>query len=131
MFVACQTNFRERFWYSRHSLESVRKPFSLQPEKIKIITFAILILDNWLRSESSSRRIYVPPNSIDVEELSNDGIIYGDWRSDVPTNTWFYLQPSYSRNATKQAKEIRGEFKDQFIQEESVLWQWRSAQIIS
>ena len=109
----------------------LRKPFSLQPERIKIIIFAILILDNWLRSESSSGRIYVLPNLIDVEELSNDEIIYGDWRSDVPTNTWFDLQPSYSINATKQAKEILEEFKDQFMQEESVPWQWRSAQIIS
>ena len=109
----------------------LRKPFSLQPEKVKIITFAILILHNWLRSESSSGRIYVPPNLIDVEDLSNDEIIYGDWRSDVPTNTWFDLQPSYSRNATKQAKEIREEFKDHFMKEGSVPWQWRSAQIIS
>ena len=109
----------------------LRKPFSLQPEKVKIITFAILILHNWLRSESSSGRIYVPPNLIDVEDLSNDEIIYGDWRSDVPTNTWFDLQPSYSRNATKQAKEIREEFKDHFMKEGSVPWQWRSAQITS
>ena len=109
----------------------LRKPFSLQPEKVKIITFGIFILHNWLRSESSSGRIYVPPNLIDVEDLSNDEIIYGDWRSDVPTNTWFDLQPSYSRNATKQAKEIRKEFKDHFMKEGSVPWQWRSAQIIS
>ena len=49
---------------------------------------------------------------IDIEDLSNYDIIYGDWRSDVPANTWFDLQPSYSRNATKQAKEIWEEFKD-------------------
>ena len=47
----------------------LRKPFSLQPEKVKIITFPILILHSWLRSESSSRRIYVPPNISDVEDL--------------------------------------------------------------
>ena len=84
------------------------KLFSLQPEKVKIITFTILILHNWLRSESSSGRIYVPPNLIEVEDLSNDEIIYGDWRSDVPTSTWFDLQPFYSRNATKQAKKNSG-----------------------
>ena len=93
----------------------LRKPFSLQPEKVKIITFAILILHNWLISESSSERIYVAPNLIDVEDLSNDEIIYGDWSSDLPTNPWFDLQPSHSRNATKQAKEIREEFKDHFM----------------
>ena len=105
--------------------------FSLQPEKVKIFTFAIVILHNWLRSESSSGGIYVPPNLIDVEDLSNDEIIYGGWRSDVPTNTWFDLQPPYSKNATKQANEIREEFKDHFMKEGSVPWQWRSAQIIS
>ena len=109
----------------------LRKPFSLQSEHEKSITFTTLILHNWLRSKSSSGRIYVPPNLINVEDLLNDEIIYGDWRSDVPTNTWFDLQPSYSRNATKQAKEIREEFKDHFMKEGSVPWQWRSAQIIS
>ena len=108
----------------------LRKPFSLQPEMVKIITFGIFVLHNWLRSESSSGRIYVPPNLIDVEDLSNDEIIYGDWMFDVPTNTWFDLQPSYSRNATKQAKEIRKEFKGHFMKEGSVPRQWRSAQII-
>ena len=62
----------------------------------------------------------MPPNLIGVEDLSNNEIIYEDWRSDVPTNTWLDLQPPYSRNATKQAKEIREEFKDQFMKEGSV-----------
>ena len=65
----------------------LRKLFSLQPEHEKIISFTILILHNWLRSKLSSGRIYVPPNLIDVEDLLNDEIIYGDWRSDVPSNT--------------------------------------------
>ena len=73
----------------------------------------------------------MPPNLIDVVDFSNDEIIHGDWRSDIPTNTWFDLQPSYSRNAMKQAKEIREEFKVHFMKEGSVPWQWRSAQIIS
>ena len=73
----------------------------------------------------------MPPNLTDVEDLLNDEIIYGYWRSDVPTNTWFDLQPSSSRNATKEAKEIWEEFKDNLMKEGSVPWQWMSAQIIS
>ena len=73
----------------------------------------------------------MPPKLTDVEDLSNDEIIYGDWRSGVPTNIWFDLQLPYSRNATKQAKEIREEFQDHFMKEGSVPWQWRSAKIIS
>ena len=49
---------------------------------------------------------HLPEEFIDAEDLLNDEIIYGDWRSDVPTNIWFDLQPSSSRNVTKQAKEI-------------------------
>ena len=134
--------FNYRLWRARRISDNafgilanrwrvLRKPFSLQPEEVKIITFAILVLHNWVRTESSTRRIYVPPNLIDIEDLSNDETIYGDWRSDIPTNIWCDLQPSYSRNATKQAKEIWEEFEDYFKKGGSVPWQWRSVQIIS
>ena len=41
--------------------------FHCNHKRQKIISFAILISHNWLRSESSSGRIYVPPNLIGVE----------------------------------------------------------------
>ena len=64
-----------------------RKPFALQPEKFKIVTFSVLILHNWLRSESKSGKIYVPSNLIDFEDIGNDTIIPGEWRNDIPTGS--------------------------------------------
>ena len=37
------------------------KPFLLKPEKVKLITYSCLILHNFLRSESTSGKIYIPP----------------------------------------------------------------------
>ena len=36
------------------------KPFLLKPEKVKLITYSCLILHNFLRSESTSGKIYIP-----------------------------------------------------------------------
>ena len=63
-----------------------RKPFALQPEKVKIITFSVLILHNWLRSG----KMYVPNNLIDFEDIGNDTAIPEEWRNDIPTGSWFY-----------------------------------------
>ena len=104
------------------------KPFALHPEKVKIITFSILILHNWLRSEPNSGKIYIPPNLIDYEDIATDTIIPGDWRKDVPNGTWLDLEPSQCRNSTKQAKDIREDFKV-FMNLGSVPWQWKAAQI--
>lgn len=106
-----------------------RKPFALQPEKVKIVTFSVLILHNWLRSEAASGKVYIPSNLIDFDDLGNNTVIPGDWRKDAPNGTWNNLQPSISKNSTKQAKEIREDFKQFFTNEGSVPWQWRAAQL--
>ena len=41
------------------------KPFLLKPEKVKVITYSVLILHNFLRSELTTGKIYIPPNLID------------------------------------------------------------------
>ena len=104
-----------------------RKPFPLQPEKVKIITFSVLILHNWLKSEASSGKVYIPPNFIDYEDIGNDTVTSGEWRKDVTSESWHYLQPTNKRNPTQPAKEIREEFKEFFMTEGSVPWQWKSA----
>ena len=62
-----------------------RRSFALEPEKVKIITLSALILHNWLRSESSSGKIFVPQSLIYSEDTSHE-ILHGNWRSDVPTD---------------------------------------------
>ena len=47
----------------------------------------------------------------------------------LPIYGLIYNHPT--AETTKQAKEIQEEFKDHFMKEGSIPWQWRSAQIIS
>ena len=63
-----------------------RKPFLLKPEQIKVITYSVLILHNFLRSESTTGKIYIPPNLIDFDDGCGN-VIPGDWRKDAPSGT--------------------------------------------
>ena len=74
-----------------------RKPFLLKSEKVKVITYSVLILQTVLRSESTTGKIYIPPNLIDFDDECGTGIP-GDWRKDAPSGTWLDLEPSTNRN---------------------------------
>ena len=68
-----------------------RKAFLLEPEKVKVIPYPVLILHNFLRSESTTGKIY-------------DGcgtVIPGDWIKDAPSSIWLDLEPSASRNSSR------------------------------
>ena len=105
-----------------------RRPFALEPEKVKIITLSALILHNWLRSESSSGKIYIPQSLIDSEDTSHE-ILPGNWRSDVPTESWFDLTPTRSKHSSNQANAIREEFMEYFMNEGCLPWQWQYARV--
>ena len=105
-----------------------RRPFALEPEKVKIITLSALILHNWLRSESSSGKIYIPQSLIDSEDTSHE-ILPGNWRSDVPTESWFDLTPTRSKHSSNQANAIREEFMEYFMNEGCLPWQWQCARV--
>ena len=67
----------------------------MKPEKVKVIAYSALILNNFLRSESSTGKMYIPLNLIDF----GDGfgtVIPGDCRKDAPSGTWPDLEPSTS-----------------------------------
>ena len=50
-----------------------RKPF----QKVKVITYSVLILHIFLRSESTTGKIYIPPNLIDFDDGCGN-VIPGD-----------------------------------------------------
>ena len=45
-----------------------RKPFLLELEKVKAITFAVLTLHNWLRKESDIGKAYFSPTLVNCED---------------------------------------------------------------
>ena len=105
-----------------------RKSFLLKPGKVKLITYSVLILHNFLRSESTAGKIYIPPNLIDFDDGCGT-VIPGDWRKDPPSGTWLDLEPSTSRNSSGEAMDVRKIFKYFFMNEGSVPWQWKAAQV--
>ena len=53
-----------------------------------------MILHNFLRSESTNDKTYIPPNLIDFED-GCDTVIPDDWRKDTPSrigSIWNHLQ---------------------------------------
>jgi hypothetical protein len=60
-----------------------RRPFSLEPEKVKIITLAAITLHNWLRSVSDIGKTYIPSGLIDRENIENGEVYDGAWRADT------------------------------------------------
>ena len=90
--------------------QAFRKSFLLKPEKVKVLTYSVLISRNFLRSESTTGKIYIPSNLIDFDGGCGT-VIPGDWRKDTPSGTWLDLEPSTSRNSSRQAKDVREKFK--------------------
>ena len=105
-----------------------RKQFLLKPEKVKVITYSVLILHNFLRSESTTGKIYIPHNLIDFDDGCGT-VIPGDWRKVAPSGTLLNLELFASRNSSRQAKDVREKFKRFFMNEGSVPWQWKAAQV--
>ena len=54
-----------------------RKPFLLEPEKVKAITLAVLTLHNWLRKNSDIGKVYFSPTLVDCEDPKTGEIIEG------------------------------------------------------
>ena len=104
------------------------KLFLLKPEKVTVITYLVLILDNFLRSESTNGKTCILPNLVDFEDGCGI-VISGDWRKDVPSGTRLDLEPSTIRNSSRQAKDIRENLKHFFMNKESVPWQWKAVPV--
>ena len=69
-----------------------RKPFMLEPDKVKTITLATITLHNWLREESENGKIYISKSLIDHENTETGEIFEGSWRADdVQRSCYFHV----------------------------------------
>lgn len=108
-----------------------QSPIQLNPHKTTKIVLAAASLHNWLRSESASRDMYIPPGLTDEDDTTNGTVIPGSWREDQPAaNTWLPFHPEGSNNHSLRAKAIREEFKQYFLNEGVVNWQWKMCNLI-
>ena len=51
-----------------------RKPFMLEPRKLKTITLAAITLHNWLWEKGENKKIYIPEGLIDHENIETGEI---------------------------------------------------------
>ena len=113
-------------WYSSELLEGVEEcPFSLEPEKVRVIALATITLHNWLQKDSYGK-VYIPSVSglVDNEEVATAEITEGTRRKDPATESQFSMFVTKANNPTKEAKAVREEFNKYFFNEGSVPWQW-------
>lgn len=84
---------------------------------------AVLVLHNYLR-KSSSRNVYCLSGLLDTESREGEST-NGLWRQDGTSESFLPLSvPVTGHNATSDAKMIRDTFKDYFVYEGAVKWQW-------
>ena len=92
-----------------------RIPLLLEPWKVKMITLAARSLHNWLRSQSNRGKVDMYG---DLEQMDN------------PTDTWFPLvNDVHGNHSSNQARAIRQEYTEYFMNEGSVPWQRKNARI--
>ncbi|XP_065665346.1 uncharacterized protein LOC136086784 [Hydra vulgaris] len=100
-----------------------RRPIIANLEKVILITQAIVALHNFLmKKRSANNYLYCPTNYTDID--SPAGFRPGDWRQDNSCSAALQPLSSGSNNYSKDAKQVRDDFKEYFNSPEGELeWQ--------
>ena len=77
-----------------------RRPFSLEPEKVRIVVLATITLHNWLRKDSSYKKVYISSELVGNEDITTGEITEGTWRKDPPTESWYVMLVPKFNNPT-------------------------------
>ena len=98
---------------------------NLEPKIVKDFLLTTLILHNMLIRSPNSLNIYQPASLVNhVDE--NRNLTGGEWKKDITGDTFYPLQTHTSEHNIKSStKSIREEFKDYFISEGALKWQWK------
>jgi len=99
----------------------LQKPMTLKPEKATLVTECCVLLHNFLRKSKTSRDIYTPCGTFDIED--NGKIIDGSWRKDTKNITSILPIEKQDRRPCNNAKLIRQEFAEYFVTNGKVEWQ--------
>lgn len=99
----------------------LRRPLLLEPEKAEVVVMACIYLHNFLRKNQSSKHIYTPNGTFDVDR--NGQLVKGSWRNEAGGTTSLTSLPKVARKSATNAEEIRKEFAEYFSSEGRVSWQ--------
>ena len=105
-------------WLNRFLVFSVRN--NLNEIKVTTVVLESLFSHNMLRQKLADT--YIPSRFADVIDIS--GHMRGDtWRTEVGAELLCSLQ--LAKKFSRNAKEIRNTFKDNFYGPGAALWQWK------
>lgn len=104
----------------------LRRTMEYKVENVNRIVAAICVLHNFLIERKSP--IYAGPGSLDTE--NNGTLTLGQWRTETDTGDGATERddrplPNMARNISNDAKQIRLEFKEYFMNEGQVPWQYQ------
>lgn len=104
-----------------------RKPMEISVENAVTVTTTCIHLHNFLRNSETSRHLYSPQGSFDID-TQEGSTIPGSWRSVIESDTGMTPVKNIPRRNTQEAKDIRDEFMEYFMSDEGrVPWQDRYA----
>lgn len=101
----------------------LRKPILLEPKKAERIILSCVCLHNFLRRSDTSKFLYTPPGTFDIEDFESGEVIPGKWRDQADKTSLLPLK-NVPKKSSQAAYEIRNEFRDFFLSDEGkVFWQ--------
>lgn len=89
------------------------KPLALQPEKVDLVLKTCVLLHNFLRRSSTSKKLYSPDGSLDY--VSGGQLELGSWRQDTANITGIAPLQNQPNSITEEGKIIRNKFAEYFI----------------
>jgi hypothetical protein len=103
-----------------------RRPFLVHLEHSEVETVSALYLHSFLRMSATSKSIYAPPSTFDVEDTENGVIVLGKWRQTTAGDTGMVNLARIPRRPPNDSNLVRKEFKQFFMSTDGRLeWQER------
>ncbi|XP_042146016.1 protein ALP1-like [Ixodes scapularis] len=112
------------FGILRNRFQVYGAPLRHKPDRAVKVVKATIALHNYLRTKNGTRARYTPPDSLDVEDVLTVAVRQGSWRKGVNDKAVFPLERIGGRQPD-DAKAVREVFRDYFMNEGQVSWQWK------
>jgi DDE superfamily endonuclease len=110
-----------------HRFRVFLSPIVMNPSNVVYVVLASLTLHNFLKSRTTGNRGYCGEVSLDQEDTTTGNITRGDWRQSNAPRGMVSL-PCTRGNVGLEAKSMRDELAQYFLNEGSIPWQWRHGQ---
>ena len=98
-------------------------PISLCPEKVKVVTLASCLLNNYLCCHATAQTVYTPPGSLDSDDLVTHELHSAEWRQCKSNGISLHRQGSNAYS--KAAKSIQDTVCQYYSSEDGKIpWQY-------